>query len=100
MSAEPYLTGNQLRVSAAFANNAGTAADPSTVTYKYRKPGSTTVTSLVYGTDAEVVKDSTGNYHVDLELDTAGLWTDWWVTTGTPKKTTRGTFAVEAAGHA
>lgn len=97
---EPYITGNTLRRAAAFANAAGAAADPSTVTYKYRKPGSATVTSLVYGTDAEVVKDSTGNYHVDLELDTGGIWTDWWVTTGTPKKTTRGTFAVQEAGYA
>jgi len=97
---EPYLTGNQLRNTASFTNAAGAAADPSTVVYKYRKPGTTTVTTLTYGTDAAVVRSATGTYYVDLELDTGGIWTDWWITTGTPKKTTRGTFSVEAAGHA
>ena len=97
---EPYVTGNQLRNSAVFKNAAGAAADPSTVTYKYRKPGSATVTTLVYGTDAAVVKSATGTYYVDVDLDTGGIWTDWWVTTGTPKKTSRGTFSVVEAGYA
>lgn len=100
---EPFLQGNQIRVERTFKRGLAGAdgvGDPSTVTYKYRKPGSTTVTSLVYGTDAEVVRDSTGVYHVDLELDTAGIWTDWWVTTGQPDTVSEETFSVRRARYA
>lgn len=58
------------------------ATDPTTVTFDYRKPGGTQAT-WTYGTDAEVVKSSTGVYYVDLTLDTAGEWYYQWNGAGT-----------------
>lgn len=68
-----YDRGDVVRVSAAFTNPAGAATDPTTVRvlYKYFESA---VTTLVYPTDAALVKDSTGNYHVDIDLIAEGVW--------------------------
>jgi hypothetical protein len=55
--------------------------DPTTVRFKYRKPQGETAT-LVYGTDADVKKDTTGDYHVDVLLDQPGAWTFRWEAAG------------------
>lgn len=69
-----YDKGDLLRVSASFTDEDGDAVDPSTVTFKVKVGGE--VTSYAYGTDDEVEKDGTGEYHADLSLDTEGVW---WV---------------------
>jgi hypothetical protein len=86
--ASTYLSGSLVRTTVTFANSAGTAADPSTVTLKYRPgPLGTAVTTVVYPS-SPIVKDSTGVYHADL--DTTGwlgsgtaTWTIEWIGTGT-----------------
>jgi hypothetical protein len=40
----------------------------------YKKPGASSPTVLVHGVDAELVKEATGKYYVDLLLDEAGFW--------------------------
>lgn len=61
----------------AFANASGAAADPGTVTLKIRRENGLETTH-VYGTDANVIKDSTGNYHYDIVLDQHGVWFFRW----------------------
>lgn len=61
---------------------AGTAVDPTGVFAKYRDP-SGNVDTLEYGVDAELVKDSTGNYHVDIPADEAGWFIYYFYSTGT-----------------
>lgn len=69
-----YDIGDLARMSAAFTLvSNGTAANPTAVTCKVRKPDGSTVT-LVYGTDAALIKDSTGNYHADIATDQFGRW--------------------------
>jgi hypothetical protein len=68
-----YEVGDLLRYSGEFRNSGGTLIDPTTVTFKARNPAGT-ITSYLYGTDAQVVKDSTGIYHVDWSLTSAGKW--------------------------
>lgn len=77
-----YDMGDLVRASTAFTNSGGTATDPSTVTVKYRV-GAGVVTTYVYGTDAEVEKDSTGNYHVDILANISGVYHVRWEGTGT-----------------
>lgn len=81
-----YTSGSLVRTLVAFANSAGTAADPSTITLKYRPGPAGAVTTVVYPT-APIIKDSTGNYHADL--DTTGwegtgplTWQIQWTGTG------------------
>lgn len=80
--ANVYLIGVQVRLSATFATSAGVATDPTTVIVKYAAPGASVVTKT-YGVDAAVVKDSTGHYHIDLDLSTAGEWSYRWTGSGT-----------------
>lgn len=80
-----YQSGALVTTSAVFTDKTGAAADPTTVTLKYKKDAAATTT--VVHPAGPVVKDSTGHYHADL--DTSG-WTgpglqQWfieWVGTG------------------
>lgn len=77
-----YALGTAVRCAIVFKDPDAVAADPTGVTFWYRKPTSPTLTELVYGTDAEVVKDSTGNYHVDVTVDVSGTWYYGFIGTG------------------
>ena len=70
---EQREVGDLERVQGTFRNSSGTLIDPTTVTFKARNPAGT-ITTYVYGTDSQVVKDSTGVYHVDWSLSSAGKW--------------------------
>ncbi len=59
----------------------GTPTDPTTVTFSWRIDDGE-VTDWIYGTDAEVIKDSTGNYSVALPVTAPGRWYGRWVGTG------------------
>jgi hypothetical protein len=57
-----YEVGDAPVITATITNLAGTAADPTTVTFNLRAFSETESTSYVYGTDAEVTKTGTGVY--------------------------------------
>lgn len=77
---DPLQVGTTPRFTALFAVN-GTATNPTVVKFKYRTPAGVE-TELVYDTDVEVVRASTGNYYVELNLNVAGTWLVRWVSTG------------------
>lgn len=67
------LTRAQAR--AAFTNAAGEAVDPEVVTLTIKRPdgsGGFTTTTYTYGEDAELKKEETGRYYLDLALEYAG----------------------------
>jgi hypothetical protein len=68
-----YQLGVPVRLRAAFTNLAGAPVNPGTVTFKVKSPLGIT-TTYVYLVDAEVVKDSDGNYHVDHKPNRQGVW--------------------------
>lgn len=94
MSIDVYDKGDLVRVSAAFTDSAGAAADPTGVTLKVIEPDGTQ-TSYVYGTDAEVIKASTGNYYADIAADAAGGWHYQWAGSGAVVAVQPGQFAVQ-----
>lgn len=94
MTINAYNVGDQARISGAFTTAAGVAQDPTALTFKYTDP-SGNVTTLVYNTDAALVKDSTGNYHVDIDIDERGRWFYRWIATGTGAGSEPGEFMVE-----
>lgn len=80
-----FVVGNTIRFSATFAVD-GTVIDPSSVTAKVKQPGSPgTETSYVYGDDPEIEQDSTGRYHIDVDISLAGDWVVRWVAEGSAK---------------
>jgi hypothetical protein len=50
----------------------GTAVDPTTMTFSYKTDGGIPVI-LTMGTDAALVHDSVGHYHVDITASTSGV---------------------------
>ncbi len=74
MAVNEYQVGDLVRCSTLFTNADDVATDPDNVFMQYRDPAGN-ITSLEYGVDAAVVRDSAGAYHADVDVDEAG---DWW----------------------
>ena len=73
MSSTIYAWGTDVKVVAYFYDENGVAADPTGVSFTALGPDMTP-TSYVYGTDAEVTKDSTGVYRLTVNLTEPGTW--------------------------
>jgi hypothetical protein len=80
-----YMSGSLVQSVANFVNILGVAADPTTITFKYRT-GSGSTTTVVYPS-APIVRVGTGSYTANL--DTTGwlgpgnlLYTVEWIGTG------------------
>lgn len=71
-----YEVGTRVRCSMTFYSNPDditTVADPDTVTFRFKSPLGV-VTQYVYPTDIQLVKDSTGVYHVNVTPDVDTEW--------------------------
>lgn len=95
MTINLYQVGDLVRISGAFTDTSDAPQDPSALSLFVTAPNGIT-TEYVYGTDVEVVKDSTGNYHADIDADLAGDWRYRWVSSGTGQASQFGQFVVEA----
>lgn len=94
MTVPSYDLGDTRRLSAAFtiSGNSPAATDPTTLTFKMREPDGT-VTSSVFGdSPAIVVKDSTGNFHVDWLIAKVGKHYFRWIGTGAAAEADTGEF--------
>jgi hypothetical protein len=65
--------GNRRRLECTFTDMRKVPTDPAVVVCQYQDPSGLEVTRT-YGTDPEVIKESTGVYYLDLDIDTAGTW--------------------------
>lgn len=88
-----YDKGDLVRVSGAFTDIDGVAQDPATITFKFKDPADN-VTTYTYGVDAELVKDSVGNYHVDVDADEVGVWYYRYAATGNGQCAEEGDFTI------
>lgn len=77
-----YDIGDLVRLSGVFTDAAGADHDPTEVYCQYTDP-SGNVTTLHYGVDIALVRDSEGHYHIDVNVDEAGRWPYRWYATGT-----------------
>lgn len=90
--ANVYAKDSLVRVSSEFTV-LSTDTDPTVVKCYYKDPNNT-VTTLVYGTDAALVRDATGKYHVDISATTAGNWWYRFEATGTVTAANEAEFVV------
>lgn len=88
-----YVKGNLVRLSGLYTNDVGTVIDPSVVKVSVLEPGELPVT-YQYGVDDGVVKDSTGNYHLDIDAETEGVWRYRWYSTGTGQAANESAFEI------
>lgn len=90
-----YDKGDLVRVTGKFRDPTTDAPlDPTTVRFKFTKP-SGPITTYVLGTDPQLVKDATGDYHVDVDADEVGVWNWRWESTGTGQAAEEGYFTVQ-----
>jgi hypothetical protein len=94
-----YDLGDLVRISAAWTNTAGAATDPTAVFVQVKDPAGET-TLYTYGTDAALVKDSTGNYHVDVDANLPGTWRYRFYSTGTGQGAEEARFSVGSSRFA
>lgn len=89
--------GSAVRVAINLEDETDTDTDPATIKFTYRSPLGVE-TTYTYGTDAALVKDSTGDYHVDVVPDIGGRWRYRWLTSGTNKTIAlEGSFLVQTS---
>lgn len=89
-----YDLGDAVTVTAVFKNPLTQAAlDPTAVFFEYKDPAGTVV-PYEYGVDAALVKDATGNYHVDVDANAAGKWFYRFYSTGAGQAAEEGAFKV------
>lgn len=100
MATVEFLEGNKVRVAEVFTNTVtGGPVDPAVVLFKYEDPAGN-LTTLTYLTDAALIRDSTGNYHVDIDCDEDGAWYWEWRGTGANQAADEGYFTVTASRFA
>jgi hypothetical protein len=76
-----YDVGDLVRFPATFKNYLEELTDPNTIRFRYVKPDGT-ATTLQFGVDGDIIRDSVGEFHIDLELDTKGEWQYNWISDG------------------
>lgn len=85
-----YAISQSVRVSVTFtASNLN--YDPATVVVYVKSPKGV-ATTYIFGTDAAVQKDATGQYHLDVTPTSAGAWAYRWEGTSP----TNGNIAAES----
>lgn len=77
-----FQIGDTVRLTGTFRDEDKVLTDPTTVTVSTKTPGGV-VQTWHYSTDADVIKDSTGKYHIDVAPDSEGRWTFQWKAEGT-----------------
>ena len=92
MTINYYKLGQKVRCTVTFTVD-GVLTNPTTVTAKIKDP-SGNVTTYVYGTDAALVRDSTGVYHVDVVTDKKRQWHFRFEGTGTCTAVEESAFGV------
>jgi hypothetical protein len=80
---QQFDVGQKLRVFGAFVDaTTNQPVDPDNVFFSFAAPGAAAPTTYKFGVDAQLVKDSVGNYHVDLNANVPGPWEFRWFSTG------------------
>jgi hypothetical protein len=87
--------GATVALTIAFVNSDGDAVDPSTVKFHTMSPDCQEK-SYVYGTDAEISKQSTGHYTAAITPNLSGRWWYRWVGEN-PVVAVEGDFLVQAS---
>ena len=67
-----YLVGEKIKITGTFKEE-GDLGDPAVIRASYKNPLSV-ITTLIYGTDSALIKESTGVYSFEIILNHAGFW--------------------------
>src|SRR5262245_15769254 len=88
-----YDAGDVVRIKVTFTDLAGTPIDPGGVIARVKTPLGVK-TTYTYGVDVALVKDSVGNYHIDIEPAIQGIWKYRWEGTISNKGAEESSFQI------
>lgn len=91
MTTTSYPIGDGFRLQGTFTVD-DVLTDPSTIVFQLKDPDDI-ITTFTYGTDAEVVRDSLGVYHMDVTVTKPLTWYYRIVGTGAVIAAVEGAFA-------
>lgn len=91
-----YDEGQLVRLTGTFTTLAGALHDPTVVKVRWLTPAGA-ITIKIYGVDGEVVRDSLGVYHLDVDASSQGTWKFRWEATGTGQAAKESEFFVRAS---
>jgi uncharacterized protein YfaS (alpha-2-macroglobulin family) len=86
--------GDTINVHGEFRDPDGVLADPQTVKFSVKKPGSP-ISTKTFGVDIDVIKDAVGKYHLALDLNVEGVWSARSFSEGTLKAAAEMRFKVK-----
>jgi hypothetical protein len=93
-----HLRGQMVRASVtfqAYVDDVLTNVDPAQVRAMVKHPvDSPDVTEYEYGVTADIVRDDTGEYHLDIDADAAGTWYVRFEGEGSYQGASEGSFIV------
>lgn len=95
-SPNEYSLGTDVICSVVFRNAAGVIADPDTVKFSVKPPGGP-ATTYTYLVGQAIVKDSVGQYHVNVDANAAGEWFYRFFSLGNGKAADENSFTVSAS---
>jgi hypothetical protein len=91
-----YDKGDLVTVSARFRRSNGSLLDPAAVFCQVKNPAGT-ITLYTFGTDAALVKDAVGKYHVDINANAVGVWAYRFYSTGNGQTAVEDKFTVKSS---
>lgn len=94
--ANTYKKGGLVRCTGTFTDSSGDAIDPTSVFFSALSPGGTQ-TDYTYGTNAELVKSSTGVYYVDVNANASGDWYYRFYSTGSGQAANETRFVIQSS---
>ena len=74
---------------------ASVLTDPGGLTFQLKDPSNGAVSTFTFGVDGELVKDSTGNYHIDNSIAESGIHQYRWASTGVAQGAEEGSYRVQ-----
>jgi hypothetical protein len=90
-----YDLGSTARISGEMRDFGGYPLDPDVVLFSVKAPSAPTGVTYEYRLHEQLVRDSMGNYHVDLPCAEPGMWYYRWETPGTGQGAKEGQFYVK-----
>lgn len=94
-----FFEGATARITARFEDENHVLADPTTITAEFSNPAGVK-TTWVFGADVELVRESVGVYHYDIDLNLPRVWHYRIEGTGTVKAVSQNQLNVVAANPA
>lgn len=92
-----YDIGDMVTIYGIFSDINDVVTDPTTISVLVKDPTGT-LTTYVYGVDANLIKDSVGNYHFDITPTVTGVWYYKFVGEGAVKAAEEDSFFVRTSG--